>query len=242
MTVIRMSERELTRLRVLIELSDRRLTFEAASTLMGLGRRKCIDCGGPLPPMARPPWCHAIVRRHHDGVACTDDIGHPANEDIVDVDHRVGQQAIHLFRGMFWVQATCSGEALADRADGERSAAQHAEGGITERVDALGVKVVVEHTAQDLPNMIEGEPLLPDDHRNPRLDIARGQTRRLGSSGESPQRSRKNVSPVAVVRFFPESPLRPPDFFMPYRNEGMSERNPLRIHIKVVGDFPARRN
>ena len=40
MTVIQMSERELTRLRVLIDLSDNRLTVEAASTLMGLGRRQ----------------------------------------------------------------------------------------------------------------------------------------------------------------------------------------------------------
>ena len=61
MMVIRMSERELTRLHVLIDLSDRRLTVEAASTLMGRGDAKCIDCGGRLPPMARPPWCHASV-------------------------------------------------------------------------------------------------------------------------------------------------------------------------------------
>ena len=40
MTVIQMSERELTRLRVLIDLSDKRLTVEAAATLMGLGRRQ----------------------------------------------------------------------------------------------------------------------------------------------------------------------------------------------------------
>jgi hypothetical protein len=74
--------------------------------------------------------------------------------------------------------------------------------------------------------MIEGEPLLPDDHRNPRLGVARGQTRRLRWSGESPRRFRKNVSPVADVRFFSESRLRPPDSFMPYRNEGMSEVRP----------------
>jgi hypothetical protein len=37
-------------------------------------------------------------------------------------------------------------------------------------VDALGVKVVVEHAAQDLPNfLVEGEPPFPDDHRIPRL-------------------------------------------------------------------------
>jgi hypothetical protein len=40
MTVIQMSERELTRLRVLIDLSDKRLTVEAAGTLIGLGRRQ----------------------------------------------------------------------------------------------------------------------------------------------------------------------------------------------------------
>src|SRR5882757_3102391 len=40
MTVIQMSERELARLRVLIDLSDNRLSVEAASPLMGLGRRQ----------------------------------------------------------------------------------------------------------------------------------------------------------------------------------------------------------
>jgi hypothetical protein len=40
MAVIQMSERELTRLRVLIDVSDRRLTVEAAGTLMGVGRRQ----------------------------------------------------------------------------------------------------------------------------------------------------------------------------------------------------------
>jgi hypothetical protein len=31
------------------------------------------------------------------------------------------------------------------------------------------------------------------------------------------------VSSVAIAGFFLESRLRPPDSFMPYRNEGMSE-------------------
>ena len=47
------------------------------------------------------------VQCHYDGFACADDVGHPANEYIVDVDHRVGEQAIHLFRSMLGVQATC---------------------------------------------------------------------------------------------------------------------------------------
>ena len=35
-----MSDRELTRLRVMIDLADDRLTADAAATLMGLGRRQ----------------------------------------------------------------------------------------------------------------------------------------------------------------------------------------------------------
>jgi hypothetical protein len=38
MTVIEMSEQELTRLRVSNDLSDRRLAVEAAARLMGVGR------------------------------------------------------------------------------------------------------------------------------------------------------------------------------------------------------------
>ena len=38
--VIEMSDRELTRLRVMIDLADDRLTVDAAATLMGLGRRQ----------------------------------------------------------------------------------------------------------------------------------------------------------------------------------------------------------
>ena len=38
--VIQMSDRELTRLRVMIDLADERLTVDAAATLMGLGRRQ----------------------------------------------------------------------------------------------------------------------------------------------------------------------------------------------------------
>src|SRR6202050_1549864 len=40
MAVIQMSERELSRLRVMIDLADGRLTVEAAGTLMGVGRRQ----------------------------------------------------------------------------------------------------------------------------------------------------------------------------------------------------------
>ena len=40
MTVIQMSDRELSRLRVMVDLADGRLTVDAAATLVGLGRRQ----------------------------------------------------------------------------------------------------------------------------------------------------------------------------------------------------------
>jgi Winged helix-turn helix len=40
MTVIQMSDRELSRLRVLIDLADGGLTIEAAASLMSMGRRQ----------------------------------------------------------------------------------------------------------------------------------------------------------------------------------------------------------
>ena len=40
MTVIQMSGQELTRLRIMIDLADSRITIEAAAALMGLGRRQ----------------------------------------------------------------------------------------------------------------------------------------------------------------------------------------------------------
>jgi Winged helix-turn helix len=63
MTVIQMSERELTRLRVLIDLSDRRLTVEAAARLMGVGRRQVYRLGrafaadGPVALVSRKRGC-----------------------------------------------------------------------------------------------------------------------------------------------------------------------------------------
>jgi hypothetical protein len=90
---------------------------------------------------------------------------------------------------------------------------QHAEGGVTERVDALGVKVLLQHTAKHLPNLIEGEPL-PDNHDMPRDSVAVGQIRLSGRVAESSRRHRKDVPTAAALRFFSESPLRPSDSFM----------------------------
>jgi hypothetical protein len=115
---------------------------------------------------------------------------------------------------MLGVQAAGGGETLADRADRERGAVQHPKGGIAERIDTLGMQVMLQHAAKHLPNLVGGEPLLPDDHCSPRLAVAGREiclfTRRWKSSG----RIRKDMPTAALVRFFPESSLRPPDSFV----------------------------
>jgi hypothetical protein len=51
MTVIRMSDRELTRLRVMIDLVDGRLRPEAAGALMVLADVRYSGCAAPLRPL-----------------------------------------------------------------------------------------------------------------------------------------------------------------------------------------------
>jgi hypothetical protein len=77
MTVIQMSDRELTRLRVMIDLADGRLTLEAAATLMGIGRRqvfrlrRSFEANGPPALVSRKRGetfrrtVLALVREHY---------------------------------------------------------------------------------------------------------------------------------------------------------------------------------
>ena len=48
--------------------------------------------------------------------------------------------------------ATRGGQSVADGGDGERTTVQHAEGGVTQAVDALGVPIRAEH-AENLTNL-----------------------------------------------------------------------------------------
>ena len=72
------------------------------------------------------------VQGHHDGGSCADDVGHPADQNIVDVDGWVGEQPVDLLDGMLGLQVTRGGEALANGADRQGGVVQHAEGGIAE--------------------------------------------------------------------------------------------------------------
>jgi hypothetical protein len=69
--VIQMSDRGLTRLRVMIDLADGRLMVEAAATLMGLGRRqifrlrRAFAADGPS-ALASRKCGHPSNRRHDE--------------------------------------------------------------------------------------------------------------------------------------------------------------------------------
>jgi len=72
MTVVSMSKQEFSRLRVMIDLADGRLTAESAGTLMGIGRRqvyrlcRAFEANGPSGlasrkrgrPSSRRPFGH----------------------------------------------------------------------------------------------------------------------------------------------------------------------------------------
>jgi hypothetical protein len=85
------------------------------------------------------------------------------------------------------------------------------------------MQVVVQHAAKDLPDLVDGKSLLPDDHRNPRSAVAGREICWLVRRQKSAWRIRKDMPRPALVRFFPESSLWPGDSFLPEGNEGMSE-------------------
>src|SRR5689334_18069489 len=58
---------------------------------------------------------------------------------------------------MLGQHAAGGSQAVADGGDGERTAVQHAEGGVAEAVDALGMQVRTEHAAENLTNLSERE-------------------------------------------------------------------------------------
>ena len=77
----------------------------------------------------------------------------------------------------------------------------------------LGVEVVVEHAAKDLSDLVEREPLLPDDHRSLQFAAAGGKFARRDRAGNRSWRLRQDVSSAEVIGSFPESPVWPIEFF-----------------------------
>jgi len=59
MTVIRVSQQELDRFKVLVELGDGRLGIDAAATLLGVGRRQLFRLQKAFKAKVPRAWCRA---------------------------------------------------------------------------------------------------------------------------------------------------------------------------------------
>ena len=70
------------------------------------------------------------VHGHHDGSAGTDNEGHPAHQDVVDLNGWIGEQAIDLLDRVFRLQTSCGSKALADGADCQTTAVQQAKSSV----------------------------------------------------------------------------------------------------------------
>ena len=164
------------------------------------------------------------VQRHHDGASRADDIGHPAGEDIVDVDLRVGEQTIHLLGRMLGVQGAGGSEPLANGADREGGAAQHAKGGVASEATRLACRSSPSTPARTcliwlLDNRCSRMTIVSLDRllRGGRFAGSRSGQSRLG---EFARICRRRRSKAILSR---NRPYGPPILLCPKKNEGMSE-------------------
>ena len=100
---------------------------------------------------------------------------------------------------------------------------QHAEGGIAERVDPFGVKVLLQQAAKHVANSLVRE-VFPDDHESPRIGIG-AQTRRSTGSGGTTLRDFATIRRLHQPHdSFRNSSHGTPILLCRAKNEGMLER------------------
>src|SRR3954454_3171097 len=134
---------------------------------------------------------------------------------------------------MLGQHAASGGQSVADGGDGERAAVQHAEGGVTQAVDALGMHIRAEHAAENLTNLVERE-LAGEAHDVLRsiLLMAAEQIRPESRTEKWFGPRRKILTSAQGLRFFPESPAAPP--ILLFQRHATSEmRGCLRSHTAV---------
>src|SRR6185295_1725827 len=103
------------------------------------------------------------------------------------------------------------GQAVADGGDGERTAVQHAEGGVTQAVDALGMQIRAKHAAENLTNLVERELAGEGHDALRRIPLMAAEQIRSDSRTEKWFGPRRTILTSAqVLRFFPESPAALP--------------------------------
>src|SRR3954465_12227534 len=103
------------------------------------------------------------------------------------------------------------GQSVADGGTGEGTTVQHAEGGVTQAVDALGMHIRAKHAAENLTNLVERE-LAGEGH-----DALRRISLMAAEQIRSDRRTEKRFGPRRTIltaaqglRFFSESPVALP--------------------------------
>ena len=140
------------------------------------------------------------VHRHGDRRTLADHMADPVRQQGVDVDARVGQQAVDLLDGMLGLQAARQCQALADQRHRQRAAPHYPQRGARQGLHALGMQVLAEHASEELLHRRHGDLLAP--HRAPipqsgalsNQSMARKATRCLMTSEQNQHRLRPILS------------------------------------------------
>src|SRR5271166_3043434 len=142
---------------------------------------------------------------------------------------------------MLGQQATGGGQAVADGRDGERAAVQHAEGGIGQAIDTLGVQVRAEQAAENVTNLVERELAGGGCHDMLRriLSMAAEQIRPGRGRRKAVQRKTQDLNVDAAIAILFGISNRADDSFIPTlrypRNEGMLESVPGTTASLIIG-------
>jgi hypothetical protein len=91
----------------------------------------------------------APVQRHHDLWRRPDHVRHPVGEQRPHVQRGVAQQPVHLLDGMFRLAAADRGQPRADGTNGERDRVRHADHGVGDGLDLLGVEALAGHLVDE---------------------------------------------------------------------------------------------
>jgi hypothetical protein len=137
------------------------------------------------------------VHRHGDCRTLADHMADPVRQQGIDVDARVGQQAVDLLDGLLGLQAARQCQALADQRHRQRAAPHGPQRGTRQGLNTLGMQILAEHAAEELLYRRQGDllalhraPIQPQGGALSNQGTARKATQRLMTSEQNHDRLR----------------------------------------------------
>jgi len=89
------------------------------------------------------------IQGDHDAVPAAHHIGHPVNQQCINIDPTVGQHSVHLLDRMLGQPSARQCQPLADHADRQRCRLDHPQRRPGQRLHALGVQVIAKQRVQE---------------------------------------------------------------------------------------------